>query len=162
MNNKHKCLVLGIGNRYRSDDAVGLEAIGALRKHLLAPDVEAVEVGTDELSLIEHLKNAPRAVIVDALSSGRPPGTVTVFSADQAGMISTRGTADMHSFGLADTLALARALGVNPLVTIVGIEPLSIEPGDSLTPLVASGLPDVVQAVLDAVCETRETKTCSE
>ncbi len=146
-----KCFVIGVGNKFRSDDAVGLAVAAHLREHDLPPHVKVIEGGTDEFGLIEHFKRAEHVVIIDALSTGKPPGTISTFTADEVDMVPTSGNVGLHGFGLADTIALARALCVSPKITIVGIEPQSTELGGHLTPLIASKVPALVQTVLSRV-----------
>ncbi len=146
-----KCLVIGVGNRFRSDDAVGLVAVAHLQKRSLPLHVEVIEGGTDEFSLIEHFRTAEHVVVIDAVSAGKPPGTTSIFTAGEVKMIPTTGNMALHGFGLADVIALAKVLNISPKITIVGIEPQSTELGGKLTPFITSMIPALVQTLLNRV-----------
>jgi hydrogenase maturation protease len=151
MGKQEKYLVIGVGNRFRSDDAVGLVVAAHLQNHDLPPQVEIVQAGTDEFGLIEHFKTAEHVVVIDAVSTSKPPGTINIFTADKVKMIPTAGNMALHGFGLADVIALAGKLKISPRITIVGIEPQSMELGEKLSRVVASQVPAMVQAVFDVI-----------
>jgi hydrogenase maturation protease len=144
---KLKCLVIGMGNKFRSDDAIGVVAAAELRKLQLPRHVDVIEGGADEFGLIEHFMSARHVLIIDAVLMGKAPGTVSVFNADEVDMIYGSAGTNLHGFGLAETIALARTLGISSNITIIGIEPQSTEPGESLSPVIASKIPAVIQAV---------------
>jgi hydrogenase maturation protease len=151
MGKKGRCLVIGVGNRFRSDDAVGLAVTACLRDHELPPHVEVIEAGTDEFGLIEHFKKAEHIVIIDAVSAGRSPGTINFFNAAEINMISGLDNTNLHGFGLADVIILAGKLGISPKVTVVGIEPQSTEYSEKLTCLIASKVPLLLDVVLNLI-----------
>ena len=146
-----RSIVIGTGNSFRSDDAVGLAAAACLLEHDMPPGIEVIVSGTDEFGLIELFKKAENVVIIDAVSTGRPPGTVSVFDLDKVNMVSRSSNVNLHGFGLADTIVLAEALGISPNITIVGVEPQSTSSGKHLTPLITSKLPVAVQTVLSLI-----------
>ncbi len=74
-----ECLVVGVGSRFRTDDAAGLITIEELARRELPPGVSLVEGGADDLGLVEHLRSCARVVVIDAARMGEPPGTVRVF-----------------------------------------------------------------------------------
>ena len=66
-------LVIGVGNRWRSDDAAGLEVARRLRE---APPAGArvIEREGEPVDLIEEWSTAGEAIVIDAVSSGAEPG----------------------------------------------------------------------------------------
>jgi hydrogenase maturation protease len=150
-----KCLVIGLGNRFRSDDGVGLEVVSELRKRELSAWIEVVDGGMDELGLIDHLRRADGAVIVDAVSVGKAPGTVhTVFVNDTSPIPAVRNLG-LHGFGLAEAIGIAVKLDPLPSIAIVGVQPESTAPGEGMSETVASRVPDLVEAALQAANQTR-------
>ncbi len=145
------CVIAGIGNRFMTDDSVGLTIAAELRKHDLPPGIKVAECSTDEFNLLVEVENAEKVIIVDAVSSGKAPGTVTIFSPEETELVWNSCGNSLHTYGLAEAIALARALGVTARITVVGVEPQSVRPGGELTPLMASKLPAIVQAVLNLV-----------
>src|SRR5262245_5852827 len=77
---KEKTLLslIGIGNRFRRDDAAGLEVVRRLR---LAhpPGVILIEQEGEPASLIEAWSSADEALVVDGISSGSAPGRLHRF-----------------------------------------------------------------------------------
>ena len=70
-------LVLGLGNEYAGDDAIGVLAVRALRGELaMAADI--VESAASGLALLEVFAGYDRAVIADSIRTGarRPAGTI--------------------------------------------------------------------------------------
>lgn len=115
-------IVIGIGNPDRGDDAAGV---------LVAREVEGARAleWADCSLLMELWDSHDDVVIVDAMSSGLPPGTVQRFDARDE-PLPVRAFASSHAFGVAETIELARSLGKLPeRLTVYGIEVSSMEVG---------------------------------
>lgn len=151
-----RCVVVGLGNPDRGDDAVGSVVAGLVAgSHL--PDVMVV-AHEDPTGLIDLWTGAEVAVVVDAVRSGASPGTLVVVEAGQgAGVLADRawertGRGGSHAFGLAAAVELARALHrLPPRLVLVGVEAASFEHGEPISAPVADALDGVVEAVLDVV-----------
>lgn len=144
-------IVIGLGNRFVHDDAVGLEVAAELRRRGL--DREGVEVKDYEemdLSLLDEIKGASLIILVDSMKSGGKPGTVSLFEvADDQGEVDLP---SLHELELSGMVALARRMGVVSCpVLIVGIEPGDLTLGEGLSPEVRSAIPAAVEAVLAQV-----------
>ena len=71
-----RTLVLGLGNEYAGDDAVGVLAVRALRAELTG-GADVVESAASGLALLEVFAGYDRAVIADSIRTGRSPaGTI--------------------------------------------------------------------------------------
>ncbi len=148
-------VLAGLGSLYRRDDAAG--QLVAERVAGLTPG--AVDVGpiVDPLDLLGRWDGAELAVVIDAVRSGRPPGTVSTLElepeaspADGQGSNETpRAARSTHGIGLAGVFRLARAVGAAPRrVVVVGIEGEDFAQGVGLSPAVEVALPDAVDKVL--------------
>ena len=76
----HPLLVIGLGAEFRRDDGVGLivaRELGCL--HL--PGVRVAETPSGASGLLDLWQGASTVILVDAMRSGRPPGTVARFEA---------------------------------------------------------------------------------
>ncbi|MGA7912886.1 MAG: hydrogenase maturation protease [Candidatus Dormiibacterota bacterium] len=113
-----RTLVAGIGNELRGDDAAGLLAARAIRA-LRLDNVDVEENSDDVAALAESMARHAEVVVVDAVVSSAPPGTVRELNPD--GSV-TRGRSSSHGLGVSEALALARALGATPHVRLIGIE----------------------------------------
>ena len=133
-------VVIGIGNRYRGDDAAGLEAVRLIRDAAPA-GVEVIEVEGDSTSLLDAWGDAETVYVVDAVSSGGEPGAQYRFDATigrPPAQFRHRGT---HAFSVADVIELARAIGRLPARLVVyGIEGSKFGFGDGLAPAVETAV----------------------
>lgn len=145
-------LVLGIGNLVMSDDGVGVRVAQRLvREYRFPPRVRVVDGGTLGLDLLPMLEGVDRLIIVDAVETGQVPGTcVTLVGEEIPVALETK--VSPHQMGLKDLLAVARLMGHEPReMVLFGVQPGSIEMDESLTPLVAARLDDLVAGVLDCL-----------
>jgi len=99
-------LVVGIGSPIRGDDGVGLRVVERLRRRGLPAGVAAVDLGTGGLALLDVLAGHDRLVIVDAIISGAPPGTVMELSGAEVARCAHLG--EGHEADLPTILELAR------------------------------------------------------
>jgi hydrogenase maturation protease len=113
-----KTLVVGLGNDLRGDDAAGLLAARAIRE-LRLDQVDVEDHLGDVAALAESMARYAEVVIVDAVVSGAPPGTVRELDPDAS---VTRARSSSHGLGVSEALALARALGAGTHVHLIGIE----------------------------------------
>jgi hydrogenase maturation protease len=131
-------LVLGVGNPDRGDDAVGRMVARSLRTRVES-DVRVVEQDGEVTALLAALQTAPRVWLIDAARSGAPPGTIHRIDCSAANPALPRGTVSSHGFGVAEAIALARALGVLPAQCIVyAVEAEAFVSGAALSPPVAN------------------------
>ena len=149
-----KTLVLGLGNPLVTDDSVGLRVVARL-KPLLAqrPDVEVAEDYWGGLRLMERMMGFDRAIIIDAICTGAPPGTLHRLTPDS---IPTQRSASSHDVNLPTALAFGRQaelhLPDDEQILLVGIEAEDILTfGEECTPAVAAAIPGAVREVLDAL-----------
>lgn len=142
-------LLIGVGNEYRSDDAVGLLVAREFARRNL-PDVAIVESTGEGASLLEAWKGADRVVIVDAVSSGAAPGMVHRIIPSREKWSGGPTPRSSHAFGVAEAIETARVLlRLPPSLTIVGIEGSNFAFGTLLSPPVAAGFPSLLRTVED-------------
>ena len=149
-----KILILGLGNPLVTDDSVGLRIAEAL-KPLLAnrTDVEVSEDYWGGLRLMERMIGFDRAIVVDAIQTGGPPGTIHLLTPDG---IATQHSTSAHDVNLSTALEFGRQAGMhlpeNRHIQLVGIEAEDILTfGERCTPSVQAAVPRAVDAVLKAL-----------
>ena len=124
-------MVVGIGHDDRGDDAAGPLTVRLLARAWRGRPPMHVAVHAwhaDPLALIDAWSGVERLVLVDAVVTGAAPGTVRRFGVDAP--FATGAGASTHGVGLADALALARALGrLPPAVEVWGIEAVDFTAG---------------------------------
>lgn len=151
---RHNCLVIGIGNPDRGDDAVGLIVAQRVKAQRL-PGVHVIEHNGDPGSLLDCLGSTQSAYLIDACMAGAPPGTIRRFDLAATGLprLACAGCST-HEMGLIETVELARALGLLPprCVTYV-IEGRIYDIGSLLSPEVAAGAEKVAELIWDELCD---------
>ncbi|WP_298438841.1 HyaD/HybD family hydrogenase maturation endopeptidase [Geobacter sp.] len=145
-------LVLGIGNLIMTDDGIGVRVVQRLAEGFrFPPGVELLDGGTLGLDLLPRLEGVERLLIVDAVETGKAPGTVMRLEGEEI-PLAFRTKLSPHQMGLQDLLAVAELQGNLPAEMVLwGVQPASIEPGMELSPAVAERveyLVDRVQAEL--------------
>ncbi len=127
--------VIGVGQRDRGDDAVGLLVAEHLRS--AADTIDVVIGGADAAALLVQLEGAVAAIAVDCARGGGPPGAILRLPPDLAGWPQSRSTSS-HGNALADALAL----GLGPYIQQAARQ-ISIWPRTSLALAADSGLDEV-------------------
>jgi hydrogenase maturation protease len=146
-------LVIGLGNRYRSDDAAGLEAVRLIRDRAPA-GIGVMELEGEPTSLLDAWGDAEAVYVVDAVASGGDPGAVYRFEARSEpppAQFRHRGT---HAFSVGDVVELARALDRLPRRLIAyGIEGGEFGAGLGLSPEVERAVHDAAGRLLTELHE---------
>ena len=141
--------VIGVGNRWRGDDAAGLAAARRVRA-VPGLEVEVTELEGDPTSLIDAWDGSGRVIVIDAVSSGAEPGTVHRLDPHATSLPRDLDRHSTHAVGLATAIELGRALDRLPARLIVfGIEGQCFDAGAGLSPRVEHGIARTVVAVVD-------------
>jgi hydrogenase maturation protease len=143
-------LVVGVGNPLRGDDGVG-PAVAALVRARAHPGVQVAEVHLDPIALLDLWAGRRRIVLVDAVCSGAPAGTLVAVDLRRYPLPRTA-TASTHGFGLAQVVELGRALGRLPgELVFVGVEVGRLGAGTGLSEPVLAGVRAAAERVNDLV-----------
>ena len=143
-------VVIGVGNPLCGDDAAGRAVVRSLRAAGMPPGVELVESDGDPATLIEFWRGRDMALVVDAVRSGAPPGSI--HHLELPGMASVPHGTSSHGLGLAEAVGIAAALGRLPRRLIVfGIEAGGCELGAALSVPVARTAESVAAQIRRAV-----------
>lgn len=151
----------GIGNRWSSDDAVGLRLVESLAGRQLGHGVETVLwEDADALTLTHELLERDRpTLIVDCADMGSPPGDWRHFPSGAAHLALRVDALSSHGLGIAEALSLASSLGFGQPVDIFGVQPFDVSPGLGLSPAMQRRLPDLVDALCEVVRSLAGTDT---
>jgi hydrogenase maturation protease len=137
----HGTLLIGVGNPFRSDDGVGTRVVQYLRGNIPG-GIKVLEETGDGAELLEAWKGADCVILVDAVQSGAPPGTLHRLDARAEKLPVWFSRSSTHSFGVAEAIELARTMGELPAQLVVcGIEGLDFSAGTELSPDVAAVVP---------------------
>ena len=147
----NRILVVGTGNSWRGDDAVGLEVASALRGRL-PESVRVLATEAEQSSLLDEWEDCDAVLIVDAVHSGAAPGQVHRVDLNAEIVPHAVLQGSTHHFSLGDTIELARALKRLPATAIfLGIEGESFGAGEELSPAVAAAVPAIVEEIVKEV-----------
>ena len=146
-------LVLGLGNILLRDEGVGVRAVERLlAEYRLPSQVRALDGGTMGLDLLPYLDGASSLLILDALQVGGEPGSLARLVDDEIPAAMAL-KLSIHQVGLSELLAASRFQGTLPArMTLLGIEPASIEWGLDLTAPVSAALDALVDAAVRELC----------
>ena len=153
---KSGTLIIGLGNRYRRDDAVGLIVARCLRER--APEhVRVLEERSEGTALMESWKDADAVILIDAVNSGAEPGILHRLDANKQPVPIGFSHCSTHAFSTAEAIELARALGqLPPRLIVYGVEGRTFEAGLGLSPEVEKAAREVVERVLEDIrCDLR-------
>ena len=93
-----------------------------------------VECAGGTTALMEAWQGEPVVVVVDAMSSGAPAGTVRRLDASRGPLNVELFRGSSHGLGLAEAVELARSLGqLPPSLVIFGIEGTNFGPGTRIS-----------------------------
>lgn len=148
---KKNVLVIGVGNAYRSDDAVGLVAARRIAEKGLT-DVEVVNQTGDGAALIELWQDAGTVILVDIVQADAQPGSIHRFEAGVRPVPKEYFHYSTHLFGVAEAVELARALKkLPPRLIVYGVKGKDLSPGTNLSPEVEAAVPEVVERALQDI-----------
>lgn len=146
---KPELLIVCCGNRYSSDDAVGLHVARRLKEGHIPEGIEVLEAGTPGLKLLDLWEGFDKVIVVDAVMSGAEPGTIHVFEGTS---LPPRNFLPLclHGFNVIDAITMAGVLGRLPReLRIVGVEILTEEAYcEGLSPSVAAAVEPACERVL--------------
>ena len=131
-------LIIGYGNRLRSDDGVGFRAAELLRERNVNPDIEVLAVPQLTPELTEPVSRAQQVIFIDAAAEGRP-GEIRrrKLTAPAAGAAFTHRMTP-------EALLAAALYGASPSGVLYSICGESFAYGEQLTPAVERALAELV------------------
>ena len=139
-----------MGNILLEDEGLGIRALQALQREYALPDgVEVLDGGTTGMGLLDDISGRDQLLVLDAVQTGAPPGTLVVLRDDEVPVyFGLRVTP--HQLGLADVLATLELSGERPArVTVLGLVPSSLELTLELSPLISEKLGGLVEAAAE-------------
>jgi hydrogenase maturation protease len=134
---------------------VGVRAVEALVEQVqLPPDVEVLDGGTSGMDLLDRIAGRAHLIVIDAVRCGRPPASVVRLTGEEVPAF-FRTRLSPHQLGLSDVLAILQVMDSAPArLTVIGVEPVSLDLGLDLSPAVAARLPEVIALIRDEMAAT--------
>ncbi len=147
-----KIKIIGLGNPFMGDDAVGVLVARQLHAYASA-HISVLEGGLAGLNLLDDMEDIDTLILIDAVHSHSKVGTILRFTIPQdleeIGKLAWGTSASStHAFGLAEALTLAHTLEVLPThVVLFGIELCHIQKGQALSPPVSKAMTGLVNQI---------------
>jgi hydrogenase maturation protease len=149
-----KTLIYGAGNLLLSDEGFGVHFVRWLqRSYVFPPEIELLDAGTLGILTAHVLEDADQVYLVDILALPGEPGHC--FRYRKEDFIAQRLLIKLspHQIGVQEMLLLSEMRGRCPSeVTLLGLIPVSLEPGDQLSLIVEQRM---VQLASELVAELR-------
>jgi hydrogenase maturation protease len=132
-----------------SDDGIGVRVVQLLAERYRYPaGVTILDGGTLGLDLLPRLEGVERLLVVDAVETGQPAGTLVRMVGEEVPVV-LETKVSPHQMGLKDLLAVAMLQGFAPREMVLwGVQPALIELGTDLSEAVAARLEPLVGKVL--------------
>ena len=146
--------VLGVGNILMQDEGFGVRVVEQLLESYYFPEnVQVLDGGTLGMELLRFLVGTDRLILVDAVNGGLPPGSFYQFNHDEVKAY-FKEKVSMHELGIQDVLAVMEVLEKPAKeIRILGVQPLTIDIGLEMTPIVAGAVENVVEKLLQVLQE---------
>jgi hydrogenase maturation protease len=155
---KMKTIVIGLGNPILGDDGIGWRVVEQVTEEMEAGpqngnsetiETECLAVGG--LTLMEHLIGYERAILVDAITTGKvPDGTVRSFPIEALPNLAIGHFSSAHDTTLQNAIDMGRRMGAQlpEEIEIVAIEAQQIyDFSEELSAPVSNALPKAVKTV---------------
>ncbi len=151
---KNRFALIGLGNILLRDEGVGVHAVTALQqKFQFSEDLTLLDGGTLGLDLLPYVEGRERLLFIDALDSGKSPGTISLLE-DEEVPSHLAPSLSFHQVGLVDLLfALKFKGGSQPGVTLVGVQPAVVETGLALSPKLEEKMETLLEVILQKLGE---------
>jgi hydrogenase maturation protease len=155
-----RTLIVGLGNPVLGDDGVGWRVAELVRQKLQDKDLDREQVdviclAVGGLSLMEHLVDYERAILVDALDTGQGSlGSVSQFDYEDLPNPGSGHTSSTHDTSLKTALEMGRSIGLKlpEKITIIAVDVhVDYNFTENLTPSVAVAVPIAAQKVIETL-----------
>jgi hydrogenase maturation protease len=154
-----QALVIGLGNDYRGDDAVG-HVVARRLKAIAGDAVRVLEESGEGAALIETWRGADFVILIDAVHCGGTAGTIYRFDAKTEPIPGSFFHYSTHAFSVAEAVELARALNQLPgRLVVYGIEGKTFDAGVGLSPEVEAAADKVLRSVKEELCTNSRSST---
>lgn len=151
---KKKILIIGLGNVLLSDEGLGVKVVKELEEEINLPEeVEILDGGTGAFFLLPYLEKADYLIIVDAIKTGNPPGTLIIENLENLPK-DTLEKISLHEVSFPDLLRILALKGKKfEKIVFAGLEPKSLEVGTELSQEVKRELPLLKEKILSILRE---------
>lgn len=146
-----RTLIIGIGNRYRGDDAFGCIVADALAEQV-PQGVKCIEHDGEPAGLMECWRGAESVILIDAVSSGAEAGQIFRYDLGRQALPEKFNLYSTHAFGVPQAVELARALRKLPRdIRFIGVEGENFDAGEALSPALSKVKDFVITDIMNSL-----------
>jgi hydrogenase maturation protease len=139
-------LAIGLGNPLMGDEGVGWYVVSRIASDPRLPaDAETIWGGTDLLRYASQIEGRSRVILVDAVQSGAPLGSVVAF--EDCAELDDRQT-NAHELSAVQAMRLLQMM-MPVRFTLLGVSISWATAGSKLSPVVESHMPAILDRVLE-------------
>ncbi|MBT3389180.1 MAG: HyaD/HybD family hydrogenase maturation endopeptidase [Chloroflexi bacterium] len=142
-------IILGIGNTLNTDEGLGVHALDELRARLDKQDqLEILDGGTLGLNLLSIVEEASHLVVLDAVNTGKTPGTVVELKKEDIPLFRGIKMSD-HQITFQEVLGLAKIRDKFPQnLHLIGAQPADLSIGVGLSPTIEAVMPEIIERTI--------------
>jgi hydrogenase maturation protease len=149
-----KFCIIGVGNRWREDDCVGLLIVDKLKAMISREIIDIFYIEEQLFEVQSCFAGYTKIVIIDALPPGSEPGKMKILQVNGSGIILQQRTLQLirnayslHDLDLLWQIQFAFVNGFIGELMLIGIEARTIGYGESLSPQLKKALPALISKV---------------
>lgn len=139
--------IIGMGNMTRADDGIGSHIINYIIDNNLEDGFTALDFTSNAWGILPLLnQQTDKILIIDCTLLGKQPGEYQFFDLDSV-LYQNRLSVESHEASIVQLIRMAETTAyIIPDITIMGIEPESMDFDQHLSKKIANHLVDYVQA----------------
>jgi hydrogenase maturation protease len=143
-------VILGLGTKALSDDAVGIKVVRYILKNCPnLSDLHIIDAGNLSYELTTVIEHAQNLIVIYAAKLNHSPGTVTTLIGTEMDQILKRSQRNANETALADMFEIARLADRLPANrALITIEPKKISWGNRLSACVSKAIPQLAENAL--------------
>ena len=145
--------IVGVGNRLLGDEGVGLHIIDNLSQIPMPSHVNIIDCGCDLLGLMSYFNKPQKIIIIDAIRGGGKPGEIYRFNYSKLPTTKdeTQSGHQMRTIFVLRLLRSAYPVLADSDITLIGVEPKTLELGNVLSQEVKERIDDVTRLVIEEI-----------
>ena len=149
-----KTAIIGIGNRIRKDDSIGIDLIQKLmdNKEKLPNQIELISGGCGGMILLHFLADFDIVYVIDAVEFGGEPGELRFFEKDDLVSKKIRVNFSTHEDDFLKIVKISEKLNEVPeKIYIFGIQPKNMELGSGLSPEISENIDNYLNRIIEKI-----------
>ena len=148
--------VIGLGNILRGDDGIGPVIIQQLEESKNSLSIQLCDAGSDAFTILDQLLESEPVVIIDCARMGKKPGTVQKILVKNIKNLPVNLGMSLHGYSLTEVWQIARSMGVDNDLSVIGVEPDSVQFNSGLSEVVKKSIPLILQMVAEEAKKNAE------